>query len=883
MTTPERWKEIDRIFTAAVELEPDERAAFVAEACGVDDELRREVESMLAHDSPESLVGSQAIEEAAQLLAPTPPKLPKENIGPYQVIRSLGVGAMGQVYLAHDQRLKRSVAVKLLSFYDVTEEERIRRFRREAFAASALNHPNILTIHEIGEVEGHHFIATEFVDGHTLQALISEGKVTVLGAVDIASQIARALAAAHAAGIVHRDIKPANVMVRTDGLVKVLDFGIAKYSHPDRESQDEALSTTPGTVIGTAAYMSPEQARGQAIDSRTDIWSLGVILYELVTGQRPFAGETSLDVMSAVLKQQPPTFSDHGRAVPEALERIVFRTLQKSRDARYASANEMLADLNDLLSSDEISGAHAAVKPEISTPSSGSTSSGRLQGTQAQNEQTRQDTPQTRRYFLGGGVLGVLLLVVTVLMYWTYGSSHPAFESIAVMPFKNESGNADIEYLADGMTDMLITSISQLPKLSVKARSSVFRYKGREASPQQVGKELNVQAILTGRLVQRGNDLKLHIELVDVNTETALWSADYNRSMSNLTTLQADIARDVSIKLRLKLSGADEQKLAKNYTANTEAYQLYLKGRFHVFKLTPPEIQTGISYLQQAIEIDPAYALAYVGLSEAYRSLALSVEMTPAEALPKAKAAAQRALEIDDGLPEAHTALGASMFWYEWNWTEVEAQYKRALQLNPNVADTHLFYAHLLSNTGRHAEALAEIRVARELDPLSPFLSALEGQFLLHAGRTDEALDRLQKTFKLAPTFWLPHLFASSAYIEKGMYREAIAEAQRAKELSPNQTISIAYGSCALAKSGKRDEAQAALDSLLSLSKERFVPPTHIALIHNCLGETDKALAWLEKGYEQRDPKMAFLKVEPKWNHLRDDSRFQDLMKRIGF
>ncbi len=879
MTTPERWKEIDRIFTAAVELEPDERAAFLTEACGPDDELRQEVESMLAHDSPETLFGSRAIKEATQLLAPTPAKLPKENIGPYQVIRSLGAGGMGQVYLAHDQRLKRSVAVKLLSSYDVTEEERIRRFRREAFAASALNHPNILTIYEIGEAEGNHFIATEFVDGQTVQALISEGKVTVSGAVDIARQIARALAAAHAAGIVHRDIKPANVMVRTDGLVKVLDFGVAKYSHPNGDDQEEALATTPGTVIGTAAYMSPEHARGQAIDSRTDIWSVGVMLYELVTGQRPFAGETPMDVMSAVLERQPPTFSDHGRAVPEDLERIVFRALQKSRDARYASANEMLADLNDLIPGDESS----AVKPEMLTPS-GSTSSGSGQGgTQAQNQQTMQDRPKTRRYFIGAGVLGLLLLVVAVLIFWSYSNYHPPIESIAVMPFKNESGNSDLDYLSDGMTDMLITSISQLPKLSVKARSSVFRYKGRETSPQQVGKELNVQAVLTGRLVQRGNDLKLHIELVDVNTETALWSADYNRSMTDLTTLQSEIARDVSINLRLKLSGADEQKLAKNYTANAEAYQLYLKGRFHVFKLTPPEIQTGISYLQQAIETDPAYALAYVGLSEAYRSLALGVEMTPAEVLPKAKAAAQRALEIDGGLAEAHTALGASMFWYEWNWNEVEDQYKRAFQLNPNVADTHLFYAHLLSNTGRHAEALAEIKQARELDPLSPFVGALEGQFLLHAGRTDEALDRLQKTFKLAPNFWLPHLFAASAYIEKGMYREAVAEAQRAKELSPNQTISIAYGSCALARWGKRDEAQAAVDSLLSLSKERFVPPTHIALIYNCLGETDKALAWLEKGYEQRDPKMAFLKVEPKWNNLRADPRFQDLLRRVGF
>lgn len=1374
MTTPERWKEVDRVFAAALEREPTERVAFLDDACAGDEELRREVESLLSHDVPESLVGGKAVEEATQLLGSTPQKLQIGSIGPYKVIRSLGAGAMGHVYLTHDKRLNRQVAVKLLSFYDVTEAERIRRFRREALAASALNHPNILTIYEIGEAEGHHFIATEFVDGQTLFEFIARGAVSVATAVDLVSQIAKALSAAHAAGIIHRDIKPANIMVRADGLVKVLDFGIAKYSRADDEDheQDASLLTTPGAVIGTAAYMSPEQARGNSLDLRSDIWSLGVILYELITGCRPFEGATGMDVMAAVLERRPMTFSEHGLIVPGSLERIVFKALQKDRDARYPTADAMLLDINDLkkelesvadsrrhstgskpltgsepkeatgsiavlpfvnmsadpeneyfceglseqllnaltkiedlkvaartstfsfkgkdvtvsgigralnvtsvlegsvrksgnrlrinvqlikaadgyhlwseqydrdlqdifdiqdeialsvvdslkvkllnkekaavlkrftenveayqlylkgrycwwntspenfhksreffqravdadptyalgycglssyygfgsawgmlppdqgwpmaiaanakameldstlpeahndlagismvffrdwaatereasralelnpkfqeihylysfyllargrfddaiaegiqaleidplslrvshhlgntyylarrydaairqyqqaleldaknpslreslgdvleqtglydeaiaewqkakelfgdnegsvslgniyasdgfdeamratarrnleqlqtkleeneyvpaiqfarahtrmgnieqafvwlekaceernvfplllhadpfydglrsdsrfaklldrvsFSADKSSASRAAGAAEASNPASGSRPSEVRQiETRAHNQQTVLEKPATRRYFLSAAVLGLLLLVAAALVYWFYGNPHPAIESIAVMPFKNESGNSDVEYLSDGMTDTLITSLSQLPKLSVKARSSVFRYKGRDAPPQQLGKELNVQAILNGRVVQRGNDLTLHIELVDVKTESALWSADYNRSMTDLVSLPGEIARDVSSKLRLKLSGADEQKLAKNYTANTEAYQLYLKGRFHVFKLTPPEIQTGISYLRQAIEIDPDYALAYVGLSEAYRSLALGAEMTPTEFLPKGKAAAQKAIEIDDALAEAHTALGACIFWYDWNWNEAENQYKRALDLNPNSADTHLFYAHLLSNTGRHGEALPEIKRARELDPLSPFVGALEGQFLLHAGRTDEALDRLHKTFELAPGFWLPHLFASSAYIEKGMYREAVAEAQRAKELSPNQTISVAYGSCALAKAGKRDEAKAALDSLLNLSKERFVPPTHIALIYNGLGETDKALAWLEKGYEQRDAKMAFLKVEPKWNNLRNDPRFLDLMKRVGF
>ena len=433
------------------------------------------------------------------------------------------------------------------------------------------------------------------------------------------------------------------------------------------------------------------------------------------------------------------------------------------------------------------------------------------------------------------------------------------------------------------MTESLITSLSQLPNLSVKARSSVFRYKGKDSPPQQVGKELNVQAILNGRVVQRGNDLTLHIELVDVNTETALWSGDYDRSMTNLVLLPGEIARDVSTKLRLKLSGPDEQRLAKNYTANTEAYQRYLKGRYHALKLTPPETQTGISYFQQAIAIDPSYALACVGLADAYRSLPIAGEMSSTEFLPKAKAAAQKAIDIDDTLAEAHAELGFIIFWYDWNWNAAENQFKRALELNPNSADTHQSYAHLLSNTGRHAEALAEIKHSREIDPLNVRTNALEGQFLIHAGRTDEALAVLQRTFELEPNFWLAHLFASSAYIEKGMFAEAVAEARKAREISGVSTHPLAFLSYALAKLGKQAEARAVLEELFKLSTERYVSPYSVAFAYNGLEERDKTLAWLERGYKERDPKMVFLKVEPKWNNLRSDSRFEDLLRRVGF
>jgi TolB-like protein/Tfp pilus assembly protein PilF len=454
--------------------------------------------------------------------------------------------------------------------------------------------------------------------------------------------------------------------------------------------------------------------------------------------------------------------------------------------------------------------------------------------------------------------------------------------SIAVLPFVNASGDPNMEYLSDGMTESLINSLSQLPNFAVKARSTVFRYKGKEADPQTVGSELNVQAVLNGRVAQRGDDLTLSLELVDAKTGNQIWGEQYNRKTADLVALQGEIARNVSAKLRVKLSAADEQKLAKNYTANTEAYQLYLKGRYHVLKLRPLEVQKGMSYFQQAIDIDPNYALAYVGLATAYRSFALTADAPATEVFPKAKAAAQKAVELDDNLAEAHAVLGFTIMWYDWDWNAAENQYKRALELDPNSADTHWGYAHLLSNTGRHAEALAEIKRALELDPLNSMLNACQGLYLIDAGHTDEALASLQRAFEIDPNFWLAHMFASSAYIEKGMFAEAVEEARKGKELSGVSTLPASYAAYALAKWGKRAEARAALDKLLKSSTERYVTPYHIALVYNGLDERDKTLEWLEKGYEQRDPKMTFLKVEPKWNNLRSDPRFQDLMRRVG-
>ena len=479
--------------------------------------------------------------------------------------------------------------------------------------------------------------------------------------------------------------------------------------------------------------------------------------------------------------------------------------------------------------------------------------------------------------------IALALIVLGGFAAYRYFTPPTQIESIAVMPFINESGDPEVEYLSDGMTESLISSLSQLPNLNVKARSSVFRFKGKETDASMIGRELGVQALLNGRVVQKGDGLTLYLELVDAMTGNRIWGDRYDRKASDLLSLQHEIAYDVSQELSTKFSGADAQKLRKNYTENVEAYQLYLKGRYHVFRLTPADVRKSIEHFQNAIAIDPAYALAYAGISDAYRSMSLAGEMDPNETLPKAMAAAKKAIEIDDELADGHAALGVCLFWYDWNWVASEDQFKRAIELNPNNSIAHLFYAHLLSNIGRHDEALAAVKRARELDPLSSFVGSLEGQFLLHSGKADEALDRLRQTSELDPNFYFPHHFAASAYIRKGMYAEAAAAARRATELGPAQTVGIALEAYALAKQGKRSEAHAMLNGLLRLSDQRFVPPSHIALVYQGLGETENALLWLEKAYEVRDPKMAFLKIWPQWNDLRAHARFRELMKRMAF
>jgi TolB-like protein/Tfp pilus assembly protein PilF len=500
--------------------------------------------------------------------------------------------------------------------------------------------------------------------------------------------------------------------------------------------------------------------------------------------------------------------------------------------------------------------------------------------TEALSEPRRKRWPSKKSAFAAAGVIAAIAIAVLAFGY-SYFNNQRQIDSIAVMPFVNESGNAELEYLSDGMTETLIASLSKLPDLQVKASSSVFRYKG-STDTQTIGKELNARAVLYGRVVQRGEDLVLHVELVDAQTENSLWGQTYNKKLSNLIALQGEVARDLVRELSLKPSGADKQKLAKNYTENVEAYQLFLNGRFHHRKLTPPEIKKGIAYLQQAIDTDPSYALAYTEISRAYTALALAGDMNPGEVLLKAKAAAQRAVEIDDALAEAHSSLGSVFFWYDWNWKEAEEHFIRALELDPNSSIAHFGYADFLSKMGRPEEALAEIKRAREIDPLSPFINTFEAWFLNGAGQPDAALDRVQSAIDLDPNFYFAYWMKAEIYRGKKMYPESIDESRRAKALAPNQTWSDAGLAYTFAETGQVEESRAILNEMLRLSESRWVPPYHIALVYNALGETNQALAWLEKGYKHHDPKMALLKEE-RWKTLRGDPRFQDLMRRVGF
>ena len=823
------------------------------------------------------------------------------RISHYRILKKLGEGGMGEVYLAEDLNLGRQVAVKVLSHELTDNPEHLRRFEQEARAASALNHPNILTVYEIGQADGAHFIATEFIEGESLSQRMERGPMKLAEVLDIGIQIASALAAAHEARIVHRDIKRDNIMVREDHLVKVLDFGLAKLvrqeAHElDSEGITKALhKTTPGVVMGTAEYMSPEQARGREVDERTDIWSLGVVLYRMVTGNTPFKGETMSDVIASILKTDPPPLVNEAEPVPRELEQIINKALRKNREDRYQHIKELLIDLKDCKQELEFSSRLEASVPREQR-SWQSTRSAR--GRDEQGNRTSTDVYPTspsqyivnkiKRHKLGvAAALVVLIGLVTIgaLAYLRYfaAADQTGIDSLAVLPFVNDTGDSEMEYVSDGLSESLINNLSQLPGLKVIARSSAFRYKGKNANAEEVAHALGVKSILTGRVLRHGENLQISVELMDARDKTQVWGGQYNRSGRDLMAVQQEIAQDISRNLRLKLSSLQQSRVGNLHTSNSEAYELYLKGRFYWNKRTGESLKKSLDYFNQSIEKDPSYALAYVGLADAYIVIPYFSVGTAQDCYPKAKAAARRALEIDERLAEAHTAMAAVLMNYDWNLPESNREFERAIELNPNYATAHHWYAREnLIIMRQFDRALAEMRRAQELDPLSLIINANFGKAYFNARRYDEAIQQLRKTVEIDQSFFVAHHYLGSAYAMKGNFSEALAEYQKARQLNPDDPHVVALLARLYAISGKRDEALRTLSQLKSMARERYVADYSIALIYAALGEKDQAFELLEKSYRDHTVDMLTLHYDPLIDNLRSDPRFGDLLRRIG-
>ncbi len=761
-----------------------------------------------------------------------------DKLGPYEILAPLGAGGMGEVYKARDTRLDRIVAVK------VAKEQFSERFEREARTVASLNHPNICTLHDVGP----NYLVMEFVEGEPLKAVPSVDRV-----MKYALQIADGVAAAHSKGIVHRDLKPGNILVTPDGRVKILDFGLATLQSavaPTDATLTRGL-TDPGTAVGTIGYMSPEQARGETVDARSDLWSMGVIFYELLTGVRPFEGTTQAVIFEGILSKTPVQLSARNPKIPAEWERIVSRLLEKDRATRYQSAQDLLADLRRV-NRDSSSG-----------------------GTSPPPAPIGRGWP---KYALAAGVGLILLAAVAYFLLRRTAS----IESLAILPFVNASRSADADYLSDGITDSVIGNLSSLRGLKVKSRNAVRKYKGGDIDAGQAGRELDVGAVLTGRVVERGDALSIRADLIDVRDNSEIWGENFEGKTSEILSIEQNITARISEKLRLRLSGEDKQQLARRETANPEAYQLYLKGRYFTSRFTKDDSDRGLDYFRQAIAADPNYALAYQGLAD-YYGVIDDVFVPARDAEPKAKAAALKALQLDDLLAESHEALAAILFWYEYDWPGAEKEFRRAIELNENLAEAHTMYGWYLTSLGQSEKGIGEGRKALALDPLAPEPLQVLSQNLYVARRYPEAVEQARKALDLDPKYFLAHVQLALIYLAQGKSREAIAAAQNAREDEPLADWPTAVLGMAYAADGQRAEAEKVLSEMNQKAGRGWVPSYAFAEIYAGLRDKSQTLGALEESYEERAWFLTYLNTAPEFDFIRSDPRFQALLRRMNF